>query len=274
MPLNTINDLHLEKYMPADMGKITGLSAVWEGWLGKGRDDGPPRSGGIHASEIHGCERKIVYSILGKPRSSTHIPVVWKKRFEMGHAVHNMLQKQFHQMANDSDGTIEFDDEVRISPERQPMAEKWQIYSSCDGIFTFRENRDAPPTARLGLEIKTISPTSFTKLNKPEPGHVEQAHVYMACLDLPMVWFLYWDKGYQNTTGTNLPAFMVKFDLKVWQKLEEKFDRLHAMAMVHRLPDRKESMICEFCSYASICQPECWKRSQGNKHIHTRWEQQ
>jgi len=272
MPLNTISDL-FGPSTQEQMGRIVGLSSTYDDWLERDQGDGHTRAPGIHASEVSGCERKIVYSILGTKRTQGHISAIWRKRFAMGHAVHQMLQRNFHQMARESNGLLTFQDEIVISPRTSQMAAKWEIYSSCDGVFGFKDTADGLTVAQLGLEIKTMNPSEFEKLQKPKPEHIEQAHVYMACLDIPIMWFLYWDKGHQNTTGTNNPNFLVKFNPKVWTELEARFDRVHTLAALNQLPERQESLICEFCAFADTCQPTQWKRTHRSTTPHTKWSQ-
>lgn len=267
MQLLTIGDLdNLEANLPL-VEMFKGLSGDYDRFLDNYEEKGN-RAPGIHASEISGCERKAVYSILGEQRVK-NIPARWRKRFDVGHAVHDMLQTHFERMARASGGRFSFEREVRISPKLQPVAAMWEIVSSCDGVFTFYDE-SGNPIARCVLEIKTSSPGEFEKLKGPQPDHIEQAHVYMACLDIPYTWFLYTNKGNQNITGSNNPAFLIPFDYAVWAKLEEKFARMLEAAATQTLPDRLESIVCEFCSYRELCQPGFLKK-RTMKVDHGRW---
>lgn len=277
MPLLTISDLlaggpdveHL-------LGRASMLSTMYENWLGTADGGESSRAPGIHASEISGCERRVVYSILGEKRSGGNVDATWRKRFKIGHAVHAMLQSDFAKMAVDSGFAITFQEELSVAPWLQPIAAKWDIYSHCDGLFTVRETWQGPALLRVALEIKTASPAEYEKLNKPKPEHIEQAHVYMACLDVPMTWLLYWNKGNQNYTGTDAPNFLVKFDPKLWAELETRFERVHVAAATGQLPEREEGVRCEFCAFAHVCQPTYLRkiaaRASRGQAFHTRWE--
>jgi hypothetical protein len=233
------------------------------------------RTPGIHASELGGCGRKIVYNLLGVEQNK-NTPPIWRKRFKVGHAIHNMFQQDFSEMAADSNGAFTFEAEVPINPDTSALANKWCIYSSCDGVFTYweRENESSPwqQVLRVGLEIKTSSDAEFEKLRAPKPEHVDQAHIYMACLDLPVMWFLYFNKGNQNTTPSTGP-WMTSFNSKTWSRLESKMEGLHAAADSALLPDREESIVCEFCAFRGTCQPK-WLVNKagrsGHRHLSVR----
>jgi CRISPR/Cas system-associated exonuclease Cas4 (RecB family) len=163
-------------------------------------------------------------------------------------------------MAAQSGGLMEFEDEIKISPELQPLAEKWYITSSADGRFTIRDVPGGPPVLRIGLEIKTEAPDGYSKLTAPKEEHIDQAHIYMACLDVPVFWFLYINKGNQNNTGSDGP-FFITFDHDRWARIEQKMAECHDAAEKNELPPREESMVCQFCPYAYTCQPPSQGRS-------------
>jgi hypothetical protein len=276
MALLTINDLLSGRSEIQELrNRATMLSTLYENWLMKSDQGEHTREPGIHASEITGCERRITYSILGTERKSS-TDNIWKKRFKMGHAVHALLQTDFGRMAVDSGFAISFQDEIPISPTRQAVAAKWNIYSHCDGVFILRDSWDGAPVLRIGLEIKTASPTEFDKLMQPKPEHIEQVTTYMACLDIPLMWVLYWNKGSQLMTGTDTPNFLVPFDPAVWSTLEARFERVHTAAALNTLPPQEEGVRCEFCAFSWTCKPAYLTkktRKQNGQTYHTRWEQ-
>jgi len=245
------------------------ISVSFEEHLAKDKGDSHIRAPGIHASEVHGCERKMVYSLLGTERKEK-LDNTWKKRFMVGHALHAMLQTQFEQMAG-GPFVSTFQSEVKISPELQPVAAAWNIQSHCDGLFQLRRPGEPDPFARVVLEIKTASPGEYDKLKAPKPEHVEQAHVYMGCLDTPFTWFLYWNKGNQNYTGSNNPSFFTVFNPDTWMGLLKKFERGHIAADTNQLPDRLEGVGCDFCAFSWTCKPQYLQRRSGTHVPHGRW---
>lgn len=274
MPLTTISDL---LNGPPDeieglVKKATNLSDVYENFLEASPGDTHTRVPGIHASEISGCERRIVYSLIGTERQELS-GVAWRRRFRIGHAIHEMFQRDFQRMAHAmglnavQNWHISFEPELTIAPKFQALAKEWSIFSHCDGVFVIRERWDGPAILRVALEIKTKSPLSYADLMKkalPEPDHVEQAHVYMACLDVPLIWFLYYNKGNQNNTGSDA-SFLLRFDPVLWATLEARFRRAHDAAAAavtldgrfveEAMPPRTKSVKCEFCAFSWTCKP-------------------
>lgn len=246
--------------------KAKNLSLLYDQYCNAADHDAHERAAGIHASELSPCLRKVVYNLAGyKPR-----PVIskfWRQRFMHGHAIHGWLQDDFHKiaarskaaklaakMALDRGWTLDFSDEVRVSPDLQPIAKRLNIHSSCDGIFTFRDETGVE-VLRVALEIKSESPDGFDKLKEPKKEHVEQAHVYMACHDVPLTWFFYFSKGSQNNTPSSAP-WLVVFDPAIWQSIEDKCAQVMAHAEQGTLPERTETIVCEFCPYTHHCQPQ------------------
>lgn len=274
MPLATIHDLLTS---PPDeveglFKKASSLCDVYENFLTEDPGDTHTRLPGIHASEISGCDRRIVYSLIGMERRELS-GAPWRRRFRIGHAVHEMFQRDFKRMARQmglsavQDWHISFEEELPIAPRLQVLANEWSIYSHCDGVFTIREHWGGPVVLRVLLEIKTKSPTQYELLMKkaqPDPDHIEQAHVYMACLDVPVTWFLYYNKGNQNYTGTD-SSFLTRFDPTLWASLEARFRRAHDAAgaavsldgrlLEENLPPREESVKCDFCAFSWTCRP-------------------
>lgn len=233
------------------------ISSRYDQFITQGR--GKDRLPGIHASEVHGCKRKIVYSLLAYEQKE-RISKNWRQRFQVGHAIHNMLQTDFENMAKDSGGLLHFQREALIAPNLQPIAEKWFINSSCDGIFTEYDTPGGPPVLRYGLEIKTEAPDGYEKLREPKEAHLWQAHIYMKCLDLPMFWFLYMNKANQNNTDAE-GNFFVLWDQKIWDTLEARFEECHKLALDFTFPPREESMLCQFCGFSYTCQPPSLTRA-------------
>lgn len=275
MPLATLNDLLTGDPHEVEglIKKASSLGDVYETYLDEDPGDTHTRAPGIHASEVSGCGRRIVYSLIGMERRELS-GRAWRRRFKIGHAVHEMFQRDFKRMARalgirDTQAWhISFEEEVPISPRLQAMAREWGIQSHCDGVFTIRERWDGPVLLRVLLEIKTKSPTQYDLLMKkaqPEPDHIEQAHVYMACLDVPLTWFLYYNKGNQNYTGTDIPGFLIRFDPLLWGALEARFRRAHdataaavpldGQLLEGNLPPREESIKCDFCAFSWTCKP-------------------
>jgi len=255
------------------------LSAMYDDFILLDKEEGHYRAPGIHASELYPCLRKPVYCLTDVPKNA-NVSKFWKQRFKVGSAIHSMVQADFHRMAKRSkkgdamrvaqdladkmDCFLEFEDEVKVSPQHQALAAHYQLYSSADGVFTFRQKSDGVVVLRVGLEIKTESPGEYEKLTEPKPGHVIQAHIYMACLDLPLMWFFYMNKGNQNNTDSKSP-YLITWKPDVWLKLEDRLKTVLDFAARGELPEKTETIMCEFCPWSYTCQPKAMMRGFSNK---------
>ena len=243
------------------------LNTLYKIHLAHAEDNGPIRVPGIHASEISKCYRQAVYTMRGEPKVFNPGPITeelidtqayWKEVLDHGTWLHDMIQTHLHGMARNSNQRITFQHEVPLHPEIQPLAAKWNIHSSCDGLITLHERNPNTwrfdPTLRVGLEIKSSKSARFSKLQEPEPAHIEQVHVYMAVLDIPLFWIMYFDKDTQNYTPST-PPWLVRFDYRLWNKLESRFATWNQHLVDGTLPDQMPGTHCSFCGYKSVCNP-------------------
>lgn len=258
MSLTSIADLRTGTDLTALIKRAKTISSRYDQFITTNRKK-EDRLPGIHASEVTGCKRKMVYSLLAYDQQE-RLSKNWRQRFQVGHAIHDMIQTDFENMAEASNGLTRFQREAVISPDLQPIANKWFINSSADGIFTEYDKPGGSEILRYGLEIKTEAPDGYDKLRGPKEAHIDQAHVYMRCLDLPMIWFFYMNKANQNNTDSEGSFFMM-WDQKVWDRLEVRFQECHDFADRTELPPREESMLCQFCSYSYTCQPPSLTRA-------------
>lgn len=259
-----IEDLEIES-AETTLAVMGSISRRYEKYLLHSKDAYVSRPAGIHASEVSPCPRKAVYTMRGVEKKVMRWHTRWRKRFEHGHFIHDMLQRNFGNMAKESGDELVFYREVEITPKTSDMAERYDVYSHCDGVLEFY--RRGTLLGRMCLEIKSMSPGEFAKLKKPKTEHIEQAHVYMACLDLPVTWFLYFNKGNEVCTPSS-GKFLVPFNRTLWDTLEQRFDGWFDAVESDVLPDRVESIVCEFCPYDWTCLPK-YNRRYKNKTKNT-----
>lgn len=272
MALASINDLNqpledIQQYV--DVAKS--LSKMYDDFLENFKEDHGERPPGIHASELNKCLRETYYSLVGEEKRN-NVNLKMRRVFHMGHAIHDMVQKellkmaalaQAEELAQKNGWYMEFEPEAKVNPSKQALAAKYKIYSSCDGVFTFRELEHGEVVLRVGLEIKSESPDGYEKLSAPKKDHVEQVHVYMACLDLPLLWFFYMNKGNQNSTPSQSP-WLITFNPQVWNRLEQRAQQVLEHEAQGAYPAREEGFHCGFCPYAWHCQPPGQKRPPRN----------
>ena len=207
------------------------------------------REAGVHASEVNTCKRQVVYTLFSTEKKA-NVERMWRKKFEVGKALHDMIQKHFVKMAANSNGKFTFEAEVRV--QDTPLGRELCLCSSCDGIFTFFEN--GQPYLRVALEIKSKSAEEYKKLKKPEEKHEAQSHLYMAALDIPLVWYLYWDKGTEHYTPS-MPPYLTRFNPVVWERMRQRSLESLKSADDGVLPNREEGIHCRWCPYAWTCGP-------------------
>lgn len=271
--LRTIDDLRVDTLAVKDLiARAMNLSRWYDAW--KEVDAGGysytvdvagshQRAPGIHASEISNCPRKAVYTMLGTEQRKEGQDVSMQRRFNVGHAVHAMLQNEMKLMSewmSTPELSLTFEDEVAIGPDLQQTANQWNIHSACDGLFTFKYM--GAPYLRVGLEIKTKSDKEYTKLKAPEPMHLEQTCVYMKALDIPLMWLLYYNKSNSSYTNSEAP-FLFKFDEGLWEKkLVPRFKSFHAAAEANNIPAAVEGFYCRWCPYRWTCNPKSLQTNQ------------
>ena len=219
------------------------------------------REPGIHASEVSGCFRKFVYALMHTQRVPNASDANMKRRFRLGHAVHGMVQQDWHRIAAKSNGHIRFQDEVKIHPGMGGAAGFWDIHSHTDGILTICELKGSEwvPVVRIILEIKTESGPQFKNLKSPREHHEEQVCIYQKTIDAPLTWLFYYNKSNSNLT-TSYPPWLFKFDESLWEKLELRFVKAQHRAENNNLPDREEGMPCSWCPFSWTCKPKILQR--------------
>ena len=286
MPLLTKADLQQpQAYLTPYLESAQFLSQAYYDYVSNNQDEGysytvevsggKGRAPGIHASEMSNCLRQVVYSLLNVERKadSSTSDVNMLMRFAMGTAVHSLVQSDWHRIAERTRGlwtiagvagcTMTFEDEVEVSPVNGGAAADWDLHSHCDGVFTFWAP-DNTMLLRVGLEIKTASDKVFSKLTKPEKYHLEQTTLYMAALDLPLMWVFYYNKSNSNITTSYAP-YLFQFDPKLWETLEMRFAQAHHLANTRQLPPGTEGMPCGWCPWSYTCQPKILKGKQPKR---------
>ena len=262
---------HLDSLSPAELEQMrlraSGLYGIWYKW----REDDIANNGnrlvpiqlhnskkrlpGVHASEISKCQRMVAYSMKGLSKVSK-VSVKSQCIFDLGHCIHGIIQHEWHEVCKGTPG-LHFEDEVQISPKLGGVAARYNIFSHTDGIFTFTHNDVA--YLRVGLEIKTMNPDEYKSLSVPKEEHIEQAHVYMATLDVPFFWFMYVNKSNAQRTESK-GAFLIRWNPYVWQKIEQTIVSTEAIVAAGAMPERTEGYGCTTCSYSWSCVPEYLSR--------------
>lgn len=213
-----------------------------KGWL-----KAEPRLPGIHPSALpHPCLLKIYNEMVGVEAHSK-IEAKTQLIFDLGHAVHDMLQSYGKQGAW---GDV-YDDEVRISKDFQDLSEELMLegHADAENIMTI-DLPDSPVVYEVGLvhEYKSINTNGFEKLTRPKPEHKMQAMVYSAALNRPVVVYMYFNKN-----DSNIADFPVAFEPDLWVNIEGKIRLLKTHFEAKTPPPATPGYHCQQCAYMFSC---------------------
>lgn len=193
-----------------------------------------------------GCARILYYRYIGE-EARDKIPPRLRRIFDTGSAIHEQLQGYLRIIAERTGGSEVFVKEAEFNEKNSAVASSYDIESTTDGIWTIT----VPDLElRYGLEIKSMKDDLFKKLNGPEPYHVVQCHTYMACLDLPFMVVLYYNKN-----DSTMAEFVVIFDDDIWQAVTDKINYVRKCAVDEEEPEREVGFHCKTCRYAHVCKP-------------------
>lgn len=207
-----------------------------------------PRYPGIHPSQLpQPCLLKVWFEMNGKEGRSGH-----EARtlfiFDIGHAIHHMLQTYGQQGAWGE----HYEPEVKINGEKQAISEELFLEGSmdADNILVIDDIPNCETIFEVGVvhEYKTIKQENFNKLSRPKPEHREQAMIYARVQDRPVVVFLYVNKNDGNMTD-----YPVAFDRNIWNTVEQKARTLVQHYDAGQPPPADPGYHCQQCQYAFDC---------------------
>lgn len=189
-----------------------------------------------------GCGRQLYYSFTNSESEKSWDPRI-RRIFDTGSAIHAQLQIYLHKVAEMNAETDTFVDEVDVNPATQTYG----ISAHMDGLYTIK----TPSTSiRFGIEIKTINDAGYKGTKSPHPEHIMQGTVYQACLDLPVMLFLYYNKN-----DSSMAEFVQIFDRDRWEAITEKLKSVTSHIKKGTLPEQEVSFSCSSCQYKGICKP-------------------
>jgi hypothetical protein len=205
-----------------------------------------PRKPGIHPSQMgSSCLLKVYNELKGIPQKVVH-DAKSLLIFALGTAAHEMLQRYGKKGA----WGPYYLPEVNIGD--YPTAKELSIEGHCDAenIIVLDENPDAP-IFEVGLihEYKTINNDGFDSLKgRPKPQHKQQAVIYSACLNRPIVAYLYLNKN-----NSAMADFPVPFDPQLWATIRSKAETILNHASTNTPPSGDTGYHCKSCGYFYDC---------------------
>lgn len=238
---------------------IFDLDGAYQDHLATHKRDGG-RQGVFHPSALGMCGAMNVYEFIGAKKIETLEPESLEI-FDMGHAVHELVQGRFADMANWAEAKsfgYQFQKEVPYDPKTDMLYNTFGCGGTTDGILEIWTDTWKQ---RGIIEIKSINDDGYKKLTKPKIEHLEQAHLYCFRFDCPIMWIWYYNK---NTSRRQV--FPYVFDQAIFDGAVAKLDAWHQHALRGTLPPREESFFgCKGCGYRDVCQPPSLSRIRAAK---------
>ena len=207
-----------------------------------------PRYDGIHPSSIYGeCLYKIYLDMTGAP-SQERVEASLRITFDIGKKVHELFQGYGRRGA----WGPYYVPEPAINGELQELAELLMLegHADADNIIVVDDIPGAP-IFEVGVvhEYKTKKSELFKKLTRPDPAHKQQAMIYAAALNRPVVVYLYLNKD-----DSNILDFPVEFDPAIWSVMEGKARYLKDHYDRREPPPATTGYACKECKYKSTCE--------------------
>ncbi|HQP38617.1 MAG TPA: hypothetical protein PLI95_25705 [Polyangiaceae bacterium] len=210
------------------------------------------RQGHFHPSAVGMCGRRNVYEYIRAPMDVDAVPGDLQEIFDLGHAIHDIVQRRFEAMIQELTTdtlTFRFQREVPHDPATDWLRLEFGIGGTCDGVVEI----EGPGWKQRGiLEVKSIADDGFNKLTGPKAEHVDQAHIYALRFDCPIMWIWYYNKNRSKRR-----VFAVVFDAERAQRILNKYMGWLQHVSAGTLSEREESRFaCPDCAYFEICKPK------------------
>lgn len=206
-----------------------------------------PRYPGIHPSQLdHPCLLKLYNELVGIDGQKKVDPRL-QLIFDLGHSIHHMFQTYG---MNGAWGP-NYKAEVPVSGDFQELAYELMIEGHADAENLLHvEIPNSPYIYEVGLvhEYKSIKSENFNKLTRPKPEHQKQALVYSACLNRPIVVYLYFSKN-----DSNMADFPVEFKPDLWRTIDHKTRTLVDLYQRGVAPKGETGYHCQDCQFALSC---------------------
>lgn len=207
-----------------------------------------PRHPGIHPSQLpQPCLLKIWREMNGEESRESIEPRL-RLIFDVGHAIHGMLQTYGLQGAW---GPV-YKPEIAVNADAQQLADELWIegHADADNVLRIDDIPGHPYIYDVGIvhEYKSISTKQFEMLAKAKPDHKFQATIYAAVLDRPIVVYLYFSKN-----DSNLADFPVAFDGEIYAKIRVKCTTLLDHYNRQVPPEATVGYHCRDCPYLFNC---------------------
>jgi len=206
----------------------------------------------FHPSSLGSCSRKIQYHYLGE-HPIKKIPSSTYAIFDLGHAVHDMLQSRLLEVLKARFDKTEYTFELVIEKgiNDTEFAQEYEIAGSADGLKEISDKAGGLICSII-YEAKSISLKGWNKLSSPLIKHRLQTSVYATALKAEYVLFEYFCKDNAKSKWYFIDTDKAALQSAIHQinKVRSATDRLDI------LPREGSSYECADCAYLEICLPE------------------
>lgn len=204
----------------------------------------------FHPSSFGYCTRKLQYHYLGE-QPVHKISSATRSIFDLGHAVHDMLQARLERTLTyrfaDSEYTYGLSVEQSINDTA--LAQEYELAGSADGLITLT---GAGIETRIIYEAKSISKKGWEKLTSPQAQHRMQASIYCEALDASHILFEYFCKDSAASKW-----FLIEKDETALDTALVAINKVRTATANLTLVDRDGSHYeCTDCAYLEICKPD------------------
>ena len=208
-----------------------------------------PRYDGLHPSQIGGeCLLKIYWEMQGLEGRDTFEPRM-QFLLDFGTEIHNLIQDY------GEDGAFGpfYRKEVPISGDYQELARALMLEGSADAenVLSLEIPLLVPDTVfELAVvhEYKSSGTQAFDALTQPKPKHVQQAMLYGAALNRPVVVYVY-----VNKNDSNIKDYAVQFDPVRWSDILSKTSFLVQHFNNNTPPEATPGYHCDDCKFSFVC---------------------
>jgi CRISPR/Cas system-associated exonuclease Cas4 (RecB family) len=233
------------------------------GWKWKEvRDDSD-----IHPSQINKCIKFLWFSCMGmSDQFESNIPPYLRRIFDIGHAWHHVMQEWYGKGGAWGDPD-DYSPEAKIDPDavddnglpKLAVAAKYWIRGATDAVlnrYIFTTPSLGTVSIRVVHEYKTMNSGNYSKLRKPKPDHKQQATIYSAVFNTPVVVYFYLNKD-----NSHMVDFPVAFDDALWGEITKKIETVQEFVTPGKEPpwDITAATLnpseCSYCAARKICNP-------------------
>jgi CRISPR/Cas system-associated exonuclease Cas4 (RecB family) len=234
-----------------EQDKVSSKAAGWvpckpcdkRGWIYR-----QPRKPGVHPSALGTtCLLKIYFETVGIEQQVMHEARLLLL-FDLGTAAHNMLQD----FGLAGAWGEQYRAEVNIGDTALAQELMIEGHADADNILIVDDIAGAP-IFEVGIvhEYKTINNRGFEELrNRPMPKHKMQATIYSACLNRPIVVYLY-----MNKDNSNIQDFPIVFEPHIWEAMKVKAKAVRDAVWDGTKPPADVGYHCKECGYNYQCEP-------------------